>query len=48
MFYLTAGLNIRFRAKKHAMSFIDILAEPSINGDEDAAAEAYRLRGLHF
>lgn len=30
------------------MSFIDILAEPTINGDEDAAAEAYRSRGLHF
>ncbi|KAL7521310.1 hypothetical protein ACHAWX_005984 [Stephanocyclus meneghinianus] len=47
-FWFSPGLNIRFRAKKHAMSFIDILAEPTINGDEDAAAEAYRSRGLHF
>ena len=45
---LTAGLNIRFRAKKHAMSFIDILEEPEVNGDEQLAAETYRSRGLQF
>lgn len=47
-FWFSPGRNIRFRAKKHAKQFIDILNEPSINGDEDAAAEAYKKRGLHF
>lgn len=45
---IAAGLNIRFRAKKHAMSFIEILEEPEVNGDEQLAAETYRNRGLHF
>lgn len=47
-FWFSPGLNIRFRAKKHAMSFIDILDEPECNGDEQIAAETYRARGLHF
>ena len=47
-FWFSPGRNIRFRAKKHSKQFIDILKEPSINGDEDAAAEAYKKRGLHF
>ena len=47
-FWFSPGRNIRFRAKKHAKQFIDILNEPRINGDEDAAAEAYKKRGLHF
>jgi hypothetical protein len=47
-FWFSPGRNIRFRAKKHAKQFVDILQEPSINGDEDAAAEAYRKRGLHL
>jgi len=47
-FWFSPGRNIRFRAKKHARQFIDILNESSINGDEDAAAEAYKKRGLHF
>jgi hypothetical protein len=47
-FWFSPGRNIRFRAKKHAKQFIDILNEPGINGDEDAAAQAYKKRGLHF
>lgn len=47
-FWFSPGLNIRFRAKKHAMSFIEILQEPECNGDEQIAAETYRARGLHF
>lgn len=47
-FWFSPGLNIRFRAKKHAKQFVDILQEKSINGDEDIAAAEYKKRGLHF
>jgi len=47
-FWFSPGRNIRFRAKKHAKNFVDILNEPNVNGDEDKAAEIYRARGLHF
>lgn len=47
-FWFSPGRCIRFRAKKHAKSFIEILGEPNVDGDEDKAAEIYRARGLHF
>ena len=47
-FWFSPGRNIRFRAKKHAMTFIDILKEPSVDGDEDKAAEVYKARGHKF
>ena len=47
-FWFSPGRNIRFRAKKHAKKFIEILNEPEIDGSEDAAAEAYKKRGLNF
>jgi len=47
-FWFSPGRNIRFRAKKHAMRFIDVLKEPEVDGDEDKAAELYKSRGLHF
>lgn len=47
-FWFSPGRNIRFRAKKHAMAFVDILNEEDVGGDEDKAAEIYRNRGLHF
>ncbi len=30
------------------MTFIDILKEPSIDGDEDKAAKVYKARGHKF
>ena len=47
-FWFSPGRNIRFRAKRHAMRFIDVLKEPEVDGDEDKAAELYKSRGLHF
>mmetsp|Transcript_22104 Transcript_22104/g.48075 ORF Transcript_22104/g.48075 Transcript_22104/m.48075 type:complete len:1157 (+) Transcript_22104:574-4044(+) len=47
-FWFSPGRNIRFRAKKHAKAFCEILKEASVGGDEDEAAEIYRARGLHF
>ncbi|KAL7445897.1 hypothetical protein ACHAXH_008671 [Discostella pseudostelligera] len=47
-FWFSPGRNIRFRAKKHAMAFVEILNEEDVGGDEDKAAEIYRTRGLHF
>jgi hypothetical protein len=47
-FWFSPGRNIRFRAKKHARAFVEILNEPDIQGDEDKAAEIYKTRGLHF
>ena len=47
-FWFSPGRNIRFRAKKHALAFVDILNEAHVGGDEDKAAELYRIRGLHF
>jgi len=47
-FWFSPGLNIRFRAKKHARAFVDILKEPNVNGDEELAANVYRARGHHF
>ncbi|KAL7540893.1 hypothetical protein ACHAXR_012595 [Thalassiosira sp. AJA248-18] len=47
-FWFSPGRNIRFRAKKHAKAFVEILGEPGVGGDEDKAAEVYRARGLHF
>eukprot|EP01082_Thalassiosira_pseudonana_P007185 g6353.t1 g6353 contig23:270771-272501(-) len=47
-FLFSPGRNLRFRAKKHAKTFIDILKEPSVVGDEDKAAEVYKARGHKF
>jgi hypothetical protein len=47
-FWFSPGRNIRLRTKKHAMTFIDILKEPSVDGDEDKAAEVYKARGHKF
>lgn len=47
-FWFSPGRNIRFRARKHAMAFVEILNEEHVGGDEDKAAEIYRVRGLHF
>lgn len=47
-FWFSPGRNIRFRARKHAMSFIGVLLEPGVDGDEDKAAAIYKTRGLHF
>jgi len=38
----------RFRARKHAVAFVEILNEEHVGGDEDKAAEIYRIWGLHF
>ena len=46
--WFSPGRNIHFRTKKHAMTFIDILKEPSVDGDEDKAAEVYKARGHKF
>eukprot|EP01082_Thalassiosira_pseudonana_P008928 g7945.t1 g7945 contig26:628814-630550(+) len=47
-FWFSPGRNKRFTLKKHAMTFIDILKEPSIDGDEDKAAKVYKARGHRF
>ena len=47
-FWFSPGRNIRFRARKHAKAFVEILNEDHVGGDEDKAAEIYRTRGLHF
>ena len=39
---------IRFRSMKGCNLFIDILAEPSVNGDEGAALKVYKERGHKF
>ena len=47
-FWFSPGRNIRFRAKKHAKAFVDVLSEPDVDGNEEKAAEIYKARGLHF
>ena len=47
-FWFSPGKNIRFRAKKHAVRFVEVLKEPEVDGDEEKAAELFRKRGLHF
>lgn len=47
-FWFSPGRNIRFRARKHAMSFLAVMKEPGVDGDEDKAAAIYKTRGLHF
>eukprot|EP01082_Thalassiosira_pseudonana_P005550 g4957.t1 g4957 contig18:316959-317933(-) len=47
-YWFSPGRNIRFRTKKHVMTFIDILKESSVEGDEDKAAEVYKARGHKF
>eukprot|EP00970_Alexandrium_tamarense_P014866 scaffold4456_cov97-Alexandrium_tamarense.AAC.2 len=47
-YWFSPGRNIRFRTKKYAKTFIDILKEPSIDGDEDKAAKVYKARGHKF
>ena len=47
-FWFSPGRNIRFRARKHAMSFLAVLKELGVDGDEDKAAAIYKTRGLHF
>ena len=47
-FWFSSERNIRFRARKHAVAFVEILNEEHVGGDEDKAAEIYRIWGLHF
>ena len=47
-FWFSPGKNIRFRARKHAKAFVEILIGPGVDGDEEKAAEVYRKKGLHF
>ncbi|ACI64455.1 predicted protein [Thalassiosira pseudonana CCMP1335] len=47
-YWFSPGRNLRFTAKKYAMTFIAILKEPSVDGDEDNAAEVYKARGHKF
>ncbi|EED95536.1 predicted protein [Thalassiosira pseudonana CCMP1335] len=47
-YWFSPSRNICFRAKKYAMTFIAILKEPSVDGDEDNAAEVYKARGHKF
>eukprot|EP00970_Alexandrium_tamarense_P014539 scaffold4185_cov163-Alexandrium_tamarense.AAC.9 len=47
-YWFSPSRNICFRGKKYAMTFIAILKEPSVDGDEDKAAKVFKARGHKF